>query len=144
MWRFDDTQGTTLSLETNSLSIVSTKHTTYNTPGTHPFRETIEFAVGAFLEVAQLQSFLRIGLRYVNECPVPQKDNATISKYYATALPLARFDISQASKMEFETVGEASGSRFRYAERLQALKTERPHYYSTWTPSAKRRQRPTI
>ena len=61
----------------------------------------------------------RIGLRYINECPVPSKDNASFSEYYTTAFPLERFHLENASEMTFATEIKRGQYFVRYLEAVR-------------------------
>ena len=58
-------------MQSNSLDITSGYHKTYNHEGVEKFRDIIELAVGKFFKVISLPIINRIGLRYVDECPIP-------------------------------------------------------------------------
>ena len=75
-------------MQTNSLSIVSQEHKTYNNPGTDKkFRDVIDFVVTNFFKTINVPIIKRIGLRYIDECPLPSKDNETLKKLYNSAFP---------------------------------------------------------
>jgi len=104
VWQFIAPQGVTLSVHDQALSLVSEKHKTYRSPAAEcRFRDLIEFSVDTFLQLTKLPVLSRIGLRYVDECPVPGTDSATFREYYETTLPLDRFPLSDATQMEFRT-----------------------------------------
>ena len=102
IWSFRSREGVELNVEMDSLAISSTLHKTYNSPGVEPrFRDVIELAVGSLIEVTSIPVLSRIGLRYVDDCPVPETTNETYRSWYATAFPLERFPISEALEMVF-------------------------------------------
>jgi len=122
IWQFNSEKGYVLNVTSNSLSIVSKLHKTYNNPeGSHKFRDVIESSVSAFLnkEIAPIPTIKRIGLRYIDEpCHLPEPiTNTTYSQFYKTAFPLNRFDISKAKDMQFLTnIEQEDGISLRYLE----------------------------
>lgn len=96
-WNFTSPAGVVLTVHTASLDMTSTMHKTYANPNHEDrFRDAIEFAVGNFLEVTGIPLFGRIGLRYIDECPVPGKDTLRFREYYNTTLCLDRFALEEA------------------------------------------------
>ncbi len=73
----------------------------------------------AFFEVTRIPLLTRIGLRYIDECPLPQKENEVLSKYYNSTFPITRFSLEDAIEMNFTTVVKRGDSFVRYAESLQ-------------------------
>lgn len=101
IWNFQSGTGVQLNIHNASLDMTSTMHKTYANPNQeHRFRDAIEFAVGNFLEVTQIPVFSRIGLRYVDECPVPGKDTRLFKEYYNTTLCLERFPLEDAREFQ--------------------------------------------
>jgi len=112
IWRFTTESGILLNVQVDSLDISSTVHKTYdNRRGKERFRDLIQFGVDNFLEVAQIPKINRIGLRYIDECPVPSKGNVSFRKYYNTSLPIKRFPLKSATNMSF-SAGVKKGEHF--------------------------------
>ncbi|MEI8390041.1 MAG: TIGR04255 family protein [bacterium] len=127
IWQFNSEKGYTLDISSNSLSIVSRLHKTYNNEaGDHKFRDVIKSSVSAFLEkdIAPISVIKRIGLRYVDECPLPELlSNDSYSNYYNTSLAFNRFDISKAKDMQFVTNIEKENDIYlRYFESYKEQK----------------------
>lgn len=122
VWTFKSPLNYELALETSRLVISSQHHKTYNLGDGDRFREIIQYVVGAFLSVVQVPTFLRVGLRYSDECPVPSKDNATFRSYYNTTFPLDRFALDTASEMRFHTVTRRGDCFLRLLEQLRQKK----------------------
>jgi uncharacterized protein (TIGR04255 family) len=102
IWRFRSPDAVELNIHTNSLDISSTVHKTYNNQQVGPrFRDVIELAVSTLIELTSIPVLSRIGLRYVDECPVPERTNEAYGNWYSTAFPLGRFPISDALEMLF-------------------------------------------
>jgi uncharacterized protein (TIGR04255 family) len=119
VWHFESPYGYELNVLNDSLDITSKLHKTYKNPGAeHKFREIIELVVSAFLGVTSIPLINRIGLRYVDECPFPSKDNTTFLKYFNTSFPTQRFKLDDATEMDFKTVVSRGKYSFRYMEAL--------------------------
>jgi len=120
IWNFASENGVELHVKTNSLDLSSTLHKTYNNPKeTNRFRDMIKNAVDAFLEVAPIPIISRIGLRYIDNCPVPAQDNVAYREYYNTCLPLDRFALADAEDMSY-SVRVRRGKHFvRFVEAFQ-------------------------
>lgn len=122
IWNFKSEKGFELNVTSNSLDITSDFHKTYNLEGTEEkFRDIIALTVDHFLKITGIPVISRIGFRYIDECPIPRKDNETINSYYNVCFPLERFDISQATEMDFKTVIRKDGCGLRYAESLKKV-----------------------
>lgn len=102
IWKFMTESGVVLNLQVDSLDISSEVHKTYSNPkGEERFRDIVEFVMRHFFEVTQIPRINRIGLRYIDECPVPSKGNVSFRKYYNTTLPIDRFKLKDAIEMTF-------------------------------------------
>lgn len=100
-WNFSSPEGVVLNVRPASLDMTSTMHKTYANPNHEDrFKDAIEFAVGHFLEVTHIPLFSRIGLRYIDECPVPGKDTRRFREYYNTTLCLDRFPLEDAREFQ--------------------------------------------
>jgi uncharacterized protein (TIGR04255 family) len=125
IWNFTSEKGTALNVHNDSLDISSTFHKTYSNPKEdNRFRDTIEHAIGKFLEVTQIPKLTRIGLRYVDECPIPAKQTQAFRKYYNTTFPLKRFPIENALKLAFEARVEKGDRCLRFIESFEDVEGE--------------------
>jgi len=124
IWQFKSDKNYTLSVLTDSLDITSQFHKTYNGDDPNKFKDVIEFVLRHFLEVTAIPLLKRVGLRYVDECPLPIKDNDTFRSYYNSVFPVDRFDIADASEMFFRTVSKRGNYHLIYMESLRKLKDE--------------------
>lgn len=126
VWMFKSPNNYQMNILSNSLDITTQRHTTYGTGEVDGFRGIIELAVGNFLGVVTLPMFTRIGLRYINECPMPdEKTNEAFKKYYNSAFPLDRFNLSDAKEMGTMALVKKDKHSMRYQERLQIKDDER-------------------
>jgi uncharacterized protein (TIGR04255 family) len=120
IWNFRSEKGIDLNIHNDSLDISSTLHKTYSNPREdNRFRDTIEYSVGRFLEVTQIPKLDRIGLRYIDECPVPAKETRAFREFYNTTLPLKRFPIENAMNLVFEARVERGDRRLRFIESFE-------------------------
>ena len=121
IWQFKSGNKYELNVLTNSLNIQSQYHKTYmkEKAGVDKFRDMVQFVMDSFLEITKIPILNRIGLRYIDECPIPEKRNTTFQEWYETTFPLNRFDIADASEMLFVTTVKKGDCYIRYLEQLQ-------------------------
>jgi len=121
IWQFCSPEGVKLGVTSNSLDLSSSQHKTYNAPGPHPrFRDAIEFATNHFLGLTEIPVISRIGLRYIDNCLLPELNNNAFSAYYNTTFPLKRYPISDATEMNFATRVRRGSYSLRFAESFVA------------------------
>lgn len=98
IWTFFSKEEIEIRVQTNSVSIISKKHKSYNNPNEQlKFRDTIEFVIGNFLSTINVPIISRIGLRYIDECPLPTSDNDTLKRLYNSSFPTDRFSMNEVS-----------------------------------------------
>jgi len=124
IWQFKSPKNFQLNVNSNSLSITSSYHKTYNLEGGDKFRDIIELVLGKFFEVISPPIINRIGLRYVDECPIPSKENSAFRSYYDSVFPLDRFDLADAQEMDFKTMVKKGNYFLRYVESFQKVQDE--------------------
>jgi len=125
IWRFQSESGTVLNVLTDSLDLTSEVHKTYNNPDAHEcFRDAIRLAVDNFLEVTRIPNLTRIGLRYIDDCPVPEGEDAVFSQWYNTTFPLDRFSIHDAVELLF-AARVRRGEHFVYFRELLTKKEDK-------------------
>ena len=124
IWRFESDKNFKLNVLNDSLDITSEYHKTYNLEGGDKFRDIITFVLDHFFEVTSIPIINRIGLRYIDECPIPSKDNSTFRSYYNSSFPLDRFNLADASGMDFKTVVRKGEYHLRYIESLRKIGDE--------------------
>lgn len=102
IWHFTSEKGVELNVKDNSLDITSSLHKTYNNPKEeNRFRDSIKFTLDRFFEVTNIPKLKRIGLRYIDDCPVPTKESESFKEYYNSTFKLDRFPIESAVEMSF-------------------------------------------
>lgn len=120
IWQFDSKDGVTVNVATSSLGIHSTQHKTYDhADATDKFRDVIELVVAPFLEITSLPILTRIGLRYIDLCPIPSRSSDEFAGYYNSALPLQRFKLEDARELQTIAVVRRGDCFLRYAEAVQ-------------------------
>ncbi len=130
IWNFKSGTGMEVNVLNNSLGIHSIQHKTYNNPTSdEKFKDLIKYVVPSFLEVTAIPVITRIGLRYIDECPIVKKDNKTFQEWYNTTFPLTRFDLSDAKDMNFRATVKKGKYFVRY---LEALKKKNGVYTLTF------------
>lgn len=118
IWQFSSEKKYQLNVLSSSLDITSNYHKTYNLGDGVKFRDIIEFVLSAFFEITSVPVINRVGLRYIDECPIPSKDNEGFRAYYNSVFPLDRFNLSDANEMTFVTTVKRSAYYVRYVESL--------------------------
>lgn len=118
IWQFKSEKQYILNISSDSLSITSKYHKTYRLEGGHKFRDIIKFVVDGFLKVTTIPIINRIGLRYINECPIPAMENTSFLTYYNTTFKLDRFALNDAETMQCVSVVRKNGYYLRYLEAL--------------------------
>ena len=122
IWQFKSPLKYELNVLSDSFDISSMFHKTYNNPDAeYKFRDIIEFVLNNFLEIVGMPIINRVGLRYIDECPIPEKTNTKFKEYYNSTFPLERFNIDQAHKMEFSTEISRGAYNLRFVESLQEI-----------------------
>jgi uncharacterized protein (TIGR04255 family) len=119
IWSFTSGTGVEVIVKNNSLGILSRKHKTYSNPSSdEKFRDMIEFVVTNFITVMAIPVIKRIGLRYIDKCPIPNMNNVEFQKWYNTTFPLNRFNLSNATEMTFKTTVKRGAYFLRFSETL--------------------------
>ena len=124
IWQFKSSKNFQLDVLSDSLNISSQYHKTYNLEGGDKFRDIIKFVLDHFLEIVSIPIINRIGFRYIDECPIPSKDNSTFNSYYKSVFPIERFNLADVNEMDFKTVIKKGKYYLRYIESLQKVGSE--------------------
>jgi uncharacterized protein (TIGR04255 family) len=124
IWQFSSENDAKLSIQTTSLAIVSTHHKTYNMGDGDKFRDLIKFSLDHFFSFLGIPIINRIGLRYIDHCPIINKDNQTYLQFYNTCFPLNRFSLKDANVMDFKTTVKRGDYLLTYRETAQTKDNE--------------------
>ncbi len=117
IWRFESEEGVRLHVQGDSLDLSSGQHKTYDAAGeANRFRDVIEFAVQNFLAVVPIPVFARIGLRYIDDCPLPEITNEAFTTHYNTTFPLGRYPLPEADHLEFAAAVHRGKYSLRFKE----------------------------
>lgn len=121
IWQFESKNKTLLSISSNSLDITSQFHKTYDLgdDDSKKFKCAIKHAVDVFIDEMKLPLINRIGLRYIDECPIKAKDNETLLSWYNSKFPLDKFSIADATAMTFRTLIKKGNYNLGYIESLE-------------------------
>lgn len=118
IWQFKSPKNFELNITPNSIDITSNYHKTYRNEGGEKFRDIIKFTVDNFIKVVPIPRINRVGLRYIDECPITTKDTDSFIKYYNSTLPVNRFKIEDALNMNFRVNSKMGKYFVNYAESL--------------------------
>lgn len=121
IWQFKSEKKINLNILTNSLDLTSNYHKTYNNKdATVRFRDTIKLVLDNFLSIVKLPIIQRIGLRYIDECPIPEQKTATFKEWYNTVFPFERFSIEETMETNYVTLVRRNEYFIRYLESFNA------------------------
>ncbi|MBM2813959.1 MAG: hypothetical protein HW421_721 [Ignavibacteria bacterium] len=124
IWQFKSNKNFQLNITADSLDITSQHHKTYQKDGADKFRDIIEFVLTKFFEVIKIPIINRVGLRYIDECPIPKKNNTTFKSYYNSVFPIDRFNLADAKEMVYRTVIKKGKNFLIYIESLSQIENQ--------------------
>jgi len=120
IWQFKSPNNYELNVDSKSLSINSEYHKTYNNRSqASRFRDVIEGTVTAFLELTRVPIINRIGLRYIDSCPIREKTTASFTDCYNAKFPLERFTIENNEELVFRAIGAKGEYFLNYLEHFK-------------------------
>ena len=122
IWQFSSDKNFKLNVHADSIDITSEHHKTYDIEGVDKFRDAISFVIDAFLKFVKVPVFTRVGLRYVDQCPLPKKTKTSLDKYFNSTFPSHRFDLKETQGFVFNTVTKKGKYFIRYHEELKKNK----------------------
>jgi uncharacterized protein (TIGR04255 family) len=127
IWQFSNPGKYKLDVTTDSLSIDTEFYKTYKAEGCdYKLRDIIEFVLNEFFKIVPIPIIKRIGLRYIDNCPLPQPlNNDTFSNYYNTTFPLDKYSIQSARRMEFRTTVKKQDYYVSYSEIYNIAKDDK-------------------
>lgn len=112
-----------LNIQADSLDITSEFHKSYdNKKADTRFRDIIEFSVSKFISISRIPIINRIGLRYINECPINNLNSHDYLEQYNSAFNHEKFKLEDTQEMVYKTVIHNEDISIRYIESIQ--KTE--------------------
>lgn len=118
VWQFTNpTLGYHLNVTTNSLSITSRFHKTYNNPQSeNKFRDIIGTVLTPFFALTNLPMISRVGLRYIDHCPFKEKTTDSFLAHFNCGFPTERFSIEDLVEHKFIGVVKRGTYFLRYSE----------------------------
>jgi len=119
IWQFKSISGAKLEISTKNLVLNSDNHRSYHQGGEESFRAVIDRVVRNFFVMVEIPIALRVGLRYVNECPIFGRSTKTFNECYNTILPLNRFELEHVANMDCVVVANAERCQIRHVESLK-------------------------
>ena len=128
VWQFKAKNGAILNILNSSLDISSSFHKTYNLGAQDKFRDLIEFVLTQFFSVIQVPIIIRVGLRYIDECPIIKKENEEFKKWYNTTFCLDRFNLKDAIEMDYKGVINKGKYVLKYIESLKKVDEKKEEY----------------
>jgi uncharacterized protein (TIGR04255 family) len=121
VWVFKSGEAQEVRISSNTLTIISMQHKSYDNPNAQKkFRNFISFALENFFKLFNVPVVRRVGLRYIDHCPLPVKDNDTLTRLYNSVLPYERFPISNAESMYVEIITKRKSHNLIYREKIVA------------------------
>ena len=122
IWQFKtEEEDVTLNITVDSLDISSSKHKTYNNKGEeNKFRETISFIVNSFFEIIPLNKISKMGLRYLDDCPLPDDlTKESFLDYYNSFINFSNIeDIKSVNEFGFNITMKKDDLTIIYKEKL--------------------------
>ena len=119
IWQFKSAAGTKLEISTRNLVLSSEQHRSYHHGEENAFRGIIDRVVRRFFDMVQIPVALRVGLRYINECPIFNKSTARFIECYNSILPLNRFGLERVLNMDCGVVANTHKCQIRHIESLR-------------------------
>jgi uncharacterized protein (TIGR04255 family) len=117
-WLFKSEKGYELKIATNILVLTSRHHKTYSNPVGNRFRDIISLVTSNLFQIVKIPIIKRVGLRYVDECPLPLKDNDTLTKFYNSTFPSKRFPITDVDNSYFQITTKRKNHNLNFREAL--------------------------
>jgi len=118
VWQFESEHGVKLEVSSDLLALVSTSHKSYRHGEEGCFRDVIDSVTRLFYALTQVPVVNRIGLRYIDECPVFENSSKGFREHYMTVFPLDRFPLEESVDMDYRVVVRREAHKLRYVESL--------------------------
>lgn len=119
IWQFKSAIGTKLEISSKNLVLTSDHHRSYKYGEEPTFRTIIKRVIDPFFEMVKLSVVQRIGLRYINECPIFDRNTEHFNECYNSILPLGRFRLENVTNMDCAVVTSAEKCQFRHLESMR-------------------------
>jgi len=119
VWVFKSNAGTKLEISSKNFVVSSEQHFSYKHEGEKSFRSVIKGAIEPFIRMVAIPLALRIGLRYVNECPIFDRNTKRFNECYNSILPMSRFKLERVANMDCAVVANMEHCQFRHLESMR-------------------------
>lgn len=122
IWQFNNPAlGYKLNISSNSLSITSTSHKTYNNQQSdNRFRDIIAHVLKPFFDLTNLPTVNRVGLRYIDECPFKEKTTTSFLAHFNSCFSTTRFSIEDSLEHRYVAFVKRNEYFIRYVETYNA------------------------
>jgi len=93
-WHFENESGKTkITIHSNKLNIISNEYKSYNHPSEKKFRDIIEKIVTLFIKQVPIKNFTRLGIRYIDHCPLEKLENEYFKNFYTPLFDIDRYKL---------------------------------------------------
>ena len=93
-WHFENESGKTkITIHSNKLNIISNEYKSYNHPSEKNFRGVIEKIVKLFIKQVPIKNFTRLGIRYIDHCPLEKLENEYFENFYTPLFDIDRYKL---------------------------------------------------
>lgn len=97
-WQFENETGKTrIMVYSDKLNIVSQEYKSYNHPSERKFRDLITKILSIFTKVVPMKKFSRVGIRYIDHCPLESLNNEYFKKYYDPIFNIDKYKVENIS-----------------------------------------------
>lgn len=122
IWQFRSESGMTLQVSSNNLVLTSQQHRSYHHgEGSDSFRAVIGRVIAHFIAMVKIPLVLRIGLRYINECPIFERSTNRFNECYNSILPVTRFGLDRLANADCIVVAKFERCQIRHMESLRLV-----------------------
>jgi len=119
IWQFKSGSGTRVEVSSRNLIIVAEQHYSYHEGGDKSFRSVVEKVVTNFFKITQIPVAQRVGLRYINECPLFDRTTKTFKDCYNSILPVDKLGLENLSRAECIAVAKSGEMQIQHMEALR-------------------------
>lgn len=117
VWQFNSPFGYQLNVRGNSISITSKFHKTYNNQQSdNRFRDIISHVLEPFFRLTNLPEVVRVGLRYIDECPFQDKTTELFLSHFNSSFSTPRFPIEDTIEQQYIAVVKRGDYFIKYVE----------------------------
>ena len=102
IWQFESDNGKTkIIIRPNRLNISSQEYISYNNPEVdNKFRDLINKIMHHFLERVPMKKFSRIGIRYIDRCPLELLTNVYFKNYYKPVINIDKYCVENIQESQ--------------------------------------------